>query len=144
MRRNRAGWAAALVLVLYSVLVSYSAAHHEPWRDEAQAWLIVRDLPLPAVFQQMVYEGTPALWHMILLPFAKQGAPYAAEAAVHILLAIAAVALLLRRGPFPLWFKALFVFSYYMSYEYAVIARNYNLTVLLLFALAALCHPRTV
>jgi hypothetical protein len=53
--------------------------YHEPWRDEAQAWLISRDLPILSIFRQMNYEGTPALWHIILVPFAKFGAPYIIE-----------------------------------------------------------------
>ena len=142
MRRVEAGWVYALVLGLYALLVVFSTAHHEPWRDEGQAWLIVRDLSLPAVFGQMGSEGTPAFWHLVLFPLAKLGVPYTSEFVVHVLFAIAAVAILLWHAPFPLWFKVLFVFSYYMSFEYAVIARNYNLTVLILFALAAIHQER--
>lgn len=131
-----------LVWLAYIALVVFTTAHHEPWRDEAQAWLIARDLPLPDLFAQMAYEGSPALWHLLLVPFAKLGAPYAWEAAIHVVLAVAAVGLLLARAPFPLWLKALLAFSFYLSYEYAAVARNYNLSLLLLCGLAVLHATR--
>ncbi len=142
MPHSHPRWIPVVILVLYAALVAFSAAHHEPWRDEGQAWMIARDLPLPGVIGMMGLEGTPALWHLMLYPFAHFGAPFAAEHVLHVLIAIAAVALLLWRAPFPLWFKVLFIFSYYMSYEYAVIARNYNITIVLLFFMAAMYRHR--
>jgi hypothetical protein len=137
---HRAAVATGLVFSAWVLLAAFATFHHEPWRDEAQAWLIARDLPLGGVIAQMGYEGSPALWHLLLFPFARSGAPYASEAVIHLLLAVAGVGLLLWRAPFPLWFKALLAFSGLLSYEYAAVARNYNLTLLLLFALATL-HP---
>jgi len=137
--RARLPW---LLWLAYALLAVFATIHHEPWRDEAQAWLIARDLPLSGVIAQMGYEGTPALWHLLLFPFAQLGAPYEAEAVIHLLLALAGVGLLLLRGPFPLWFSALLAFGSYLSYEYAAIARNYNLSLLLLFAIAALYPAR--
>lgn len=127
-----------LVLLGYAALAVFATVHHEPWRDEAQAWLIARDLPLPGIIAQMGYEGSPALWHLLLFPFAQFGASYGSEAVIHAALAVVAVGLLLLRGPFPLWFKALLAFSCCFSYEYAAVARNYNLSMLLLFALATM------
>jgi len=52
-----------------------------------------------------------------------------------------AALLLLRRGPFPTWQKALFLAGAYPFYEYAVICRPFGIGMLLLFAVAAL-FPR--
>ena len=127
-----------LVLLGYAALAVFATVHHEPWRDEAQAWLIARDLPLSGIIAQMGSEGSPALWHLLLFPCAQLGASYGSEAVIHAVLAVVAVGLLLLRGPFPLWFKALLAFSCCFSYEYAAVARNYNLSMLLLFALATM------
>ncbi len=140
--RSLAFLAPWLVLLAYTALVVYTTVHHEPWRDEAQAWLIARDLPLTGIISQMGYEGSPALWQLLLFPYAQFGAPYGSEAVIHVVLAVAGVGLLLVRGPFPLWFKGLLAFSALLSYEYAVVARNYNLTLLLLFAVASLYRSR--
>ncbi|MFC2084973.1 hypothetical protein ACFLS9_07950 [Bacteroidota bacterium] len=124
------------VIIFYSVLVLFTVFHHEPWRDEAQAWLIARDIPLFSIFTQMGYEGSPALWHIILTPFVKSGLPYITENLLHALVAIFIVIIFIYKSPLPIFTKILFVFSYFMAYEYAVIARSYNLSILLLFLIA--------
>ena len=58
-----------------------------------------------------------------------------------ILIAGAAMLLFIFRSPFPLPLKVLFVFSLLPLYEYAVMARNYGISMLLMFSFAAL-YPR--
>ena len=65
-----------VVLVLYAVLLFMIMGRHEPFRDEAQQWLLARDLSVPALIRQMSYEGHPCLWYLILMPFAKAGLPF--------------------------------------------------------------------
>src|SRR5215475_10660293 len=55
------------VLVAYSAVVLWALQYHEKWADEAQAWLIARDLDLRSIwFHELRYEGSPGLWHAIL------------------------------------------------------------------------------
>ena len=57
----------AVALLLYSGVVLFTLGHHEKWSDEAQAWLIARDLDLKTIwFHELRYEGSPGLWHTIL------------------------------------------------------------------------------
>jgi hypothetical protein len=130
------------VILPYAAITAVLMVYHQPWRDEAQSWLLVRDLDLGALFAQMKYEGSPALWHLILFPFAKAGLPYFTEFCIHWVLAIATLSVFLLTAPFSRLTKALFAFSYLMAFEYSVIARNYVLTVLLLFVIAALYRRR--
>jgi len=132
-----------LTISLYLLLNAVSLVHHEPWRNEAQAWLIARDMDLPSmIFTQMGYEGTPALWHVLLVPFAKTGFPYITASIIHLIIATAAVYVFLLRAPFSRAMKLLFVFSYYMGYQYSVVVRNYNISILLLFLIAAFYGSR--
>jgi hypothetical protein len=140
-RDNSVIWA-VLVILIYSALNAIILLHHEPWEDEAQAWLIARDLDIISIFKLMPYEGTPALWHMLLLPLAKSGLPYTSEFVLHLLIAIAAVTVFMLYAPFSRLTKVLFVFSYYMAYEYSIIARSYSLSILLLFLIATLYVKR--
>jgi hypothetical protein len=126
-----------LLLVLYIAVVGFVAAHHEPWRDEADSWLLCRDAPIGDIGPILARGGTPPLWYAILYPFARVGFPYATEQVINVLVMIAAAAMLLWRSPFPVVTSVLLLFSYYVAYEYAVIARSYSLSVLLLFAIAA-------
>ncbi len=56
---------------------------------------------------------------------------------VSFLVAAAAVLIFLLRAPFPIWWKALFVVSVLPAYEYSVMARNYGISMLLMFAFAS-------
>lgn len=132
----------SLVIFAYSVVVAFGVSYHEPWRDEAQAWLIARDLDSLGILKQMGYEGSPALWHFLLHLLAKSGLPYQTQAIIHATLAIICVSIFVIWSPFNKSIKTLFVFSYYISYEYAVIARNYNLSILFLFIIATIYPSR--
>lgn len=142
MKKDKSVIWAVFVILLYSALNIIVLIHHEPWEDEAQAWLIARDLDIISIFKQMAYEGSPALWHMLLVPFAKTGLPYISEFILHLIIAVAAVMVFVIYAPFSRITKVLFVFSYYMGFEYSIIARSYSLSILLLFLIAALYNKR--
>ena len=131
-----------IALGVYALLVFGIIPFHEPWRDEAQSWLIARDLPLGGILRQMGYEGTPGLWHLLQAPLAKSGLPFTSLLVLNAAVACAAVALLLFRAPFRPWQKAAFAFSFVMLAELGVVARNYGLAALLLFSAAALFPAR--
>jgi hypothetical protein len=126
-----------LVFLLYVSLSLLTFLNHTPWRDEAQAWLIARDSgDLFSMFSQIRYEGTPPLWHLILFPLAKLGLPYISMGIVHILLNWLLVYLIIYKAPFNLLQKILIIFGYLVFYEYAIIARSYVLTILLMLLIA--------
>jgi hypothetical protein len=130
---------ATLLLLLYIGLTAFIAFHHEPWRDEADPWLYVRDLSLHDIIARTRYSGLPALWFLTLAPLAKAGLAYGSQKLLHLAVAAAAVALFLFRAPLSRLTKTLTIFSYFLLYEYSVIVRSYAMTVLLAF-LAAHCH----
>lgn len=125
-----------IALFLYAAIVVFSTYHHEPWRDEAQVWLLARDHGLLFMLDTISYDGHPLLWPLLLHPFAALGFPYATMFVLHILIAIASAFIFVRYSPFSKITKICFIFSYFMFYEYAVIARNYSITILLLFVIA--------
>lgn len=134
--------ARALLLSPWPVHLALSLAllvWHEPWRDEAHPWVIVRDAP--QWWAMLDSEGSPGLWYLLLAPLAKLGAPFEAARLLHLALSSAAVALFVLRAPFSRVETWLFSLGYFVVYEYGAIARSYVLTMLLLFALAAL-HAR--
>lgn len=137
--KNKLLW---FLFIAFLVITLWGLINHAPWRDEAQAWLIVRDLPFSGVIQQMSYEGTPPLWHLILFPLAKLGLPYESILVVHYLLALAIVFIFLFHSPLPKIIKILLPFNYYFLFEYSIVARNYNLTILFLFLIATLYKQR--
>lgn len=136
-----APWA---VLAAFVAQLAVLVPRHEPWFDEAQAWLIARDSGLIELFtERLRYEGSTGLWHLLLMPFAKLGLPYATVQVIGAAAAVAGAFLLLRFSPFPLLIRAGLCFSYVIGFQYAVVARSYTLLPLLLFALA-MAYPTRI
>lgn len=133
---------AALALFLLWLLVV--GAHHEPWFDEAQAWLLARDLGLRELLVDALrYEGTPPLWHLVLWGAIRCGLPYGLVFLLPVACVGAAAAVILWRAPFPPVLRLLSIAGYYPAYQYGVLARGYALTLLLVIAAAALFAERT-
>ena len=116
-----------VVMLCYSIITFIILLFHESWRDEAQAWLIARDLNIIDIFEQMKYEGHPVIWYLILVPFAKLGLPYVTVKIVSWLICNIAVWLILKKAPFNLILKILFILSMPMIYLYPSISRSYCL-----------------
>jgi hypothetical protein len=131
-----------LVLLLFTAIAAVAVCFHEPWADEAQAWLIARDLGIGGILHQMGYEGSPPLWHLLLWVLIRLHLPYAALGAVSLTLVAAAMYLWLRWSPLPARVRLLVPFAFYYQYQYAVVARSYALSTLLAFAAAALWRAK--
>lgn len=131
-----------IIFITYLAITFLGIINHEPWRDEAQSWLLVRDLNFFELLRQMSYEGSPPLWHLIIFPFAKLGFPYITQLSIHYLMAAVMMFLFIFFSPFPRAIKIILPFSYFFLYEYVVVARSYNLTILLLFLIATFYQNR--
>ncbi len=125
-------------LALWALAVILMSAHHQPWGDEVRALTIAIEphwwWQLPTALRN---EGHPVLWYL-LLRFAYDifRSPVVLKG-VSIAVGFTASGLLLWRAPFPGWWKSCFIWSFLPLYEYSVIARNYGISMLLLFAFAA-------
>lgn len=126
-----------IVMSIYTLIGIRLLFIHEPWRDEAQAWLISRDLSFIGIFKQMYYEGHPCLWHLILAPFSKLGFPYFTVNIISYVITWFTALLILKKAPFNKIAKIIIIFSLPFMYNYSVIARNYCL-IPLAFALIAI------
>jgi hypothetical protein len=136
--------AECLVLLGFTAIATVAVCFHEPWADEAQAWLIARDLGIPGILHQMGYEGSPPLWHLLLWVLTRLQIPYAALGAVSLGLMAAAMYAWLRWSPLPTPVRLLVPFTFYYQYQYAVVARSYALSTFLAFAAVALWRAKPV
>lgn len=135
-RSDRIGYAC---LAVYGLVVAAAIWRHEPWADEAHSWLLARDASLVDLWTRLLhYEGTPGLWQSLLHILIRLGMPYRGEGVTSGLLGLAAAAMLMRRAPFPAWVRLLLPFTYFLCYQYVVVARSYSLLAPLLFAAALL------
>lgn len=126
-----------ITFALYCILLVIAILRHEPWFDEAQAWLLARDSSIKDLMTKyMRYEGSPGLWHLLLTIPTKLHLPYAFLNIFSGSIAALSVFLFLRYSPFPKIIKLLYPFSFFALYQYAVVARSYVLLPLLLFLIA--------
>lgn len=133
---------ASLLFILISSLSIVGLCFHEPWFDEAQAWLIARDASLKdLLFVIPHYEGHPSFWHILLMIPAKLGLPYLFSIrSVQFIFFELSLWLVLFKSPFKSVTKLMCVFGYFFAYQYCVISRPYALMMSLLF-LCAIIYP---
>jgi hypothetical protein len=135
---------ATAVLGIWLAGVIFTAIHHEFGRDEVRAFSLARSAVSPLdLFPLLRNEGHPLLWYVLL---------YIGKSIVDmplvlpitsITIAFIAVAVFIFFSPFPFWLKCLFIFGAIPFYEYSVVARNYGISMLLLFTSAALYGKRS-
>lgn len=109
---------------------------HEPWRDEANVWLMARELSPFGLLREIKYQGHPCLWYFLVMPFAKIGLPFRVIGVISYCIMAVAAGVFWQKAPVPIITKALCLFSPIFTYFYSDIARNYCLTALLLMILA--------
>jgi len=139
---NGDGRLALTVTLLFLLVGAASILCHEPWRDEAQAWLLARDSTgLSTLLKNARYEGGPVLWHLFLLPLTRLGG-LPLMSALNLAFAAGAVYLFARFSPFERAARVLFAFGYLPLYEWGTIARNYAAGVFFLFLFAVFFSRR--
>ena len=132
------------VLCIWLTVVIVATASHEFWRDEVRALSLVRAASSPLdLYQLTEYDGHPVLWYLLLyLGTSVVDTPLVLPVTSTVV-AFAAVTLLMIAAPFPFWFRCLVIFGGLPLYEYSVMARNYGISMLLMFTAAVLYRKRT-
>lgn len=134
--RQRPGVRAVLAIGFLLWLAAFVALflHHAMWRDELQAWQIATASGTPLdLYWNTRHEGHPPLWHLLLWLGAQVSSDPAVMRTVQAAIAAAIFALVALRAPFTRLEKLLLLSSYFLLFQYTVIARCYGLGVLLLF-----------
>ena len=130
------------VFLAYLIFNGILLMRHELWRDEANVWLMARELSPLQLFKEIKYQGHPCLWYLFVMPFAKLGLPFRTIGFLSLTVMAVAAGLFLWKAPFHILVKAACIFSPVFTYFYADIARNYCLIALLLMLLAWLYPKR--
>ncbi|WP_411767166.1 hypothetical protein [Winogradskyella sp. A3E31] len=132
------------ITILFFVLSLWGIMNHELWLDEAHHYLLARD---SSSFSDLLintrYEGHPILWNLILHWITRLTTNPIWMQLLHISIMTLTVGVFLKKAPFSWIFKLLFIFGYFMFYEYNIISRNYNLGVLFIFLACSLYNKRT-
>ncbi len=130
------------IFMVYIVALLIFIPKHEHWADEAQSWLLARDSSFYELFfKYLRYEGSPGLWHLVLwIP--SRILSYSALSYISGIIASVGIYLLLFKSPFPIWIKIILPFSYFLFFQYAIVARSYVLLIPLLFGIATIYQKK--
>ena len=131
------------VLTVYAGLLAWCVPLHESWFDEVQAWQIARDSSLIELFtERLHYEGTPGLWHLLLWVLIRLGSPFFGMHILAACLAITSIYVWLRNNPLPPIISILMPFTFFLQYQFAVVARSYVLAPLCAYLLMTFYQNR--
>jgi hypothetical protein len=128
-----------LVGLAFLFLSLIGVRYHEPWRDELQAFLLGREShSLSELLNNIRYEGHPPLWHLILFIQSHVIDSITITQFIHILIATLTVYVFNKYFTLDYKLKILASFSYFLFYEFNLIARCYGLGILIFFSCMAL------
>ena len=130
-------WIRFLLFGLWLASVGALAWRHVIWRDEARALsFATQGEDWIAMLRGLHGDWHPALWYLLLrAAYGIVGRPEVLPL-LAFAIAVAAAWLLVWRSPFPRALIALILASHFFIYEFSVMARNYGIGMLILFALA--------
>ena len=123
-----------LRIILFMLFVAVNiilAAHHESWRDEAQCWVLARNLSLSDLIGILPSEGHPVLWFLVLRLLIAIGLPFRYLPYFTTVLISIALAFVLFKFDLPIPVQICISVSALFFYQNAVVARVYALIVLL-------------
>ena len=126
----------------FILLMIVSLFTHTPWRDEAQSYLLIRDLSFGALFQQLKYEGHPIVWYALLFPWIKMGLPIIVQNIISSTLAVGSAYIILFKSPFQRSVKLFFLVSSPVLFMASVIGRSYALLAFLFLVILAIQPER--
>jgi len=116
-------WTALLLVLILS---------HEAWRDELQAWGLVRASATPFdVIANLRHEGHPPSWYLLLWPVTRLTRSVVGLQIVAFVVGSSAAWITLRKMPVSLVIRSAIVFSYFPLFEMGTISRSYSLAWLL-------------
>ena len=115
----------ALVWLMISL---WCGVNHEIFADEAQAYLIARDASISEILTTVARtEGTPTLWFLWLKLLIFLGLDYSHQYIASILPNFIGVCLFITKAPFSKVVKYVLPLTYFVLYQYNIVARNYSL-----------------
>jgi len=109
--------------------------YHEPWRDEAQWWVLAKNMSVGEMYKQLSIEGHPILWFLILKVLIALGLQYKYLSIFTTIIVTIAVALLFFCTEIPLHTSLIAVCSAAFVYRNPIVSRPYAMIVLLVVLL---------
>ncbi len=128
-----------IVLAVWTLITVLRLVFHQPWYDEAHAYMMAQQLSLIDIIAQMKYEGHTFLWYLLMMPFAKADLWYPYPMLIlNWMFIFFAMIIFWKKAPFYPITKIIISFSYPFLAQLPVVARCYSIGVLFMFILVDL------
>lgn len=138
MKKKLFPWIVFISFIIVTAIMSF---YHENWRDEAQAYLLCRDMNFLELFKNIHYEGHPIFYYLFLFPLVKLGVgPKSVNILSLVFMTLAAYLILFKSNSNNIQ-KVCIIISYPVLYEFSIIGRSYSLIFLLLI-IWSLIYPK--
>ena len=132
-----------IYLIIFSILIIGIGYFHEPWSDEAQSYLIAKTESVKNIFFEISSsEGCFPLWVLILKLLINLGLPYEKIYLVSSSIIIISTAIFVINEDIDSKIKYSLPLSFWVFYQYGIVARNYSLIVLAFSILVLLYNKR--
>lgn len=132
-----------IVFVVFALIAFVGGLNHEPWADEAQSWIIARDANVAQIIWDVSrYEGTFPLWFLTIKLFINFGLQYEYFFIIPIIISCIGLLVFLKSVDAPKFVKILLPFTYYVLYQFTIVARSYSYLFLALSIWASLYKDR--
>ncbi len=129
--------------LIYFVIGLIGVFHHAPWRDEYQPWLIAEgSRNLADLYQNTRFEPHPMLLYIFTFFLSRLWHDPLIMQVFNFIIASGFVYLFLRFSPFSKLQKVLFVFGYFVLFEYSLIARHYAFEIFFSFLFCVIYEKR--
>lgn len=134
-----ARWPRYAAFAAWLAFAIYAIAQHAMWRDEVRALsLALQGDGIAGLFARIHGEGHPALWYLLLRGAHELVGRPEVMPALSLAIAASAMLLLVWRAPLAWPWVVLILATHFGLFEYVVKSRNYGISMLLMFAFAAL------
>ena len=128
-----------LLYVLFGLVLLY---FHEPWIDEANTWLIAKNLNFREILEEVRFDGNPCFYYFFLAIFAKMGLPYIFNNIISFFVSVFTTYLLIYRTKLNRLLVFLLLFSSLFIYYGGVFGRSYCMVNLLFVLITILYSSR--
>ena len=137
--KNIINW---IIFIIFAAFTLYMVTTHEPWRDEAQSFLLSRDLSISGLIRNAAEEGHPILYHLIIKILLLCGLKYSQISITSWLFAIIGASIIIWKFPGNTFTKILVLCAYPIIYYSPIFARSYSLAMPIIIGISYLYNIR--
>ncbi len=111
----------------FALITLNGVLNHEIWADEAQVWLLCKNLSVFDLWKHLVNEGHPSFFYLLVMPFAKLNFSIIAMQIICWLGTVLGAFMVLQFSPFSRFVKFSILASAGFLYFFPIIARSYSI-----------------